>query len=46
MGHSNWDLPIPTKEGARSTLSNTLCKAGLENYVLKRSERPLLDQVA
>ena len=37
--------PPPT-EGAWSALFSNLSKSGLDNYVAKRSKRPLLEEVA
>ena len=37
--------PPPT-EGAWSALFSNLSKSGLDNYVVKRSKRPLLEEVA
>ena len=36
----------PPKEGARSALFSNLSKSGLDNYAVKRSERPLLEEVS
>ena len=36
----------PPKEGARNALFSNLSKSGLDNYVVERSERPLLEEVA
>jgi len=36
----------PLKEGARSAFLNNLSKSGLENYVVKCSQRPLLVEVS
>ena len=36
----------PPKEGARSALFSNLCKFGLDNYAVKCSKRPLLEEVA
>ena len=36
----------PQKEGAWRVLFSNLSKSGLENYVVKRSKRPLLEEVA
>ena len=36
----------PPREGAWSALCGNLSKSGLDNYVVKRSELPLLEEVA
>ena len=36
----------PPKEGARSDLFSNLSKSGLDNYVVKRYERSLLEEVS
>ena len=36
----------PPLDGAWSALFSNLSKSALENYVVKRSERPLLEEVA
>ena len=36
----------PPKEGAQNAVFSNLSKSGLDNYVVKRSERPLLEEVA
>ena len=35
-----------TKEGARSSLFSDLSKSGIDNYVIKRSKRPLLEEIS
>ena len=35
----------PPKEGAWNALFSNLSKSGLDNYVVKRSESPLLEEV-
>ena len=36
----------PPKDGAQSALFSNLSKSALDNYVVKRFERPLLEEVA
>ena len=36
----------PPREGAQSAIFSNLSKSGLENYVVKRSKRTLLEEVA
>ena len=36
----------PPREGTWSALFSNLSKSALDNYVVKRSERPLLEEVA
>ena len=36
----------PPKEGAQNAVFSNLSKTGLDNYVVKRSERLLLEEVA
>ena len=36
----------PPKDGARNALSSNLSKSGLDNYVVKRSKRHLLEEVS
>ena len=39
-------MQTPPKEGAWIALFSNLSKSGLDNYIIKRSKRPLLDKVA
>ena len=36
----------PPKQSAQSPLLSNLSKSGLDNYAVKRSERPLLEKVS
>ena len=47
IGHSNRDHATSSRgqEGAWSTLCSNLSKSTLDNYVVNRSERPLLEEV-
>ena len=46
IGKSNYDHATSPKEGAWSALFSNLSKSGLDNYVVKRFKRPLLQEVS
>ena len=46
IGNGNRDHATSLKEGARSALFSNLSKSALDIYLVKCSQRPLLEEVA